>query len=145
VDARRGVLAMTAATTAQGKQAVARLRAGIFRIRQRRANGRAKRPLDLVLAARKSTAKACSKAPRKGVVRSVSVVAKGLYRAVGGASTATATRATFTTQDRCTGTVTKVTKGKVRVRDARAHRTRTVRAGHTYVARARLFGAKRRR
>jgi streptogramin lyase len=143
VDARKGVLAMTAATTAQGKLAAATLRAGIFRIKQRRANGRVKRPLDLVLAARASTAKACARHPRKGAIRSVSVVAKGLYRAVGGAATATATNATFTTQDRCTGTITRVTKGRVKVRDARKHKTVTVKAGHSYLAKARLFGARK--
>jgi streptogramin lyase len=147
VDARKGALGMTAAATAKGKLAAATLRAGIFRIRQQRAKGRAKRPVDLVLASRATTAKACAagNAPRKGVVRSVSVVAKGLYRAVGAAATATATKASFTTQDRCTGTVTRVSKGRVKVHDARKHKTVTVKAGHTYLAKARLFGARKKR
>ena len=79
-------------------------------------------------------------------MRSVSVVAKGLYRTVGGASTTTATKASFTTQDRCNGTLTKVAKGKVVVHDARAapqphdpRRPQLPRQG------ARLFGAKKRK
>jgi hypothetical protein len=36
---------------------------------------------------------------------------KGVYRVVAGASTASIDRGTFTVQDRCDGTLTKITKG----------------------------------
>ena len=43
----------------------------------------------------------------------MSMVVKGYYRALGGASTATARNATFDTTDRCDGTLTEVGKGRV--------------------------------
>ena len=39
------------------------------------------------------------------------------------------------TRDTCAGTLTKVTRGVVSVRDLRRKRTVTVRAGHSYLAR----------
>ena len=57
---------------------------------------------------------ACVKANAKGVVRNLSMtVTKGVFRALGGADTATASSATFATTDRCDGTLTSVGKGRV--------------------------------
>ena len=39
-------------------------------------------------------------------------------------------------QDECDGTLTKVTRGTVQVRDAKRKKTITVKAGHSYLARA---------
>jgi hypothetical protein len=39
------------------------------------------------------------------------------------------------TEDRCGGTLTRVTQGAVAVRDLRRKRTVLVRAGHSYLAR----------
>src|SRR5262249_52900112 len=119
--------------------------AGIFRIKQAQARGTATVATDLVLATPAGKAKACasSKAPKKGVVRSLTVVAKGLFRAVPAKGLVTAKSATFTTSDRCDGTLTKVKRGKVAVKAGK--RTRTVKAGHSLLLKARLFGAKRRR
>jgi len=50
--------------------------------------------------------------------------------------------AAWTTSDRCDGTLTRVTRGKVAVKAG--HRTRTVRAGHGLLIRAKLFAARRR-
>ncbi|HEY1277417.1 MAG TPA: hypothetical protein VGF25_21090, partial [Thermoleophilaceae bacterium] len=41
------------------------------------------------------------------------------------------------TADRCDGTLTKVTRGKVAVRDFRRKKTINVKAGKSYLARAR--------
>ena len=40
------------------------------------------------------------------------------------------------TEDRCDGTLTKVQRGKVAVRDFRLHKTIIVRRGQRYLARA---------
>jgi hypothetical protein len=40
------------------------------------------------------------------------------------------------TEDRCDGTLTRVTNGAVVVRDFKRHRSVVVRAGHSYLARA---------
>jgi hypothetical protein len=45
-------------------------------------------------------------------------------------------------QDRCEGTVTKVTRGTVQVADFRRHTTVTVKAGHSYLARAQRAASK---
>jgi hypothetical protein len=43
----------------------------------------------------------------------------------------------WTTVDRCDGTLTRVSRGRVAVRDFRRKRTIVVRAGKSYLARAR--------
>jgi hypothetical protein len=81
--------------------------------------------------------------PPKGVVRSVSMVAKGLYRALGGATTATAKNATFATTDRCDGTLTEVGKGRVSVVVKGRKKPVVVRGGAAYFAKAKLFAARK--
>ena len=82
--------------------------------------------------------------PTKGIVRQVTATTKGRFRTFGGASTTTAVKgAAFTTIDRCTGTETKVTRGKVRVLDRARGRTVTVTARKSYIAKARLFRTKK--
>jgi hypothetical protein len=44
---------------------------------------------------------------------------------------------TWYVADRCDGTLTRVTKGSVSVRDLGTGRTTIVRAGHTYLAKRR--------
>ena len=62
---------------------------------------------------------------------------KGKFRTKGKHSAATVVGTKWLVEDRCNGTLTKVVKGRVRVRDFRARRTVTVRAGRQYFARAR--------
>ena len=123
VDARKGELEMKsaangfAASDRRAKQQTARIKAGIFAIKQKRAKkGTAKSAsisTDIGLLSPTGAEAQCQKGPAKGIVRSLSMVAKGYYRALGGASTATARNATFVTTDRCDGTVTEVGKGRV--------------------------------
>jgi hypothetical protein len=47
------------------------------------------------------------------------------------------------TQDRCDGTLTRVRRGRVVVRDFRARRTVTLTAGQQYLARARRAAVRR--
>ena len=60
-----------------------------------------------------------------------------------GAGAGAASNATFSVTDRCNGTRTKVTKGRVRVFDRARKRTVTVRAGRAYLAKARIFRVRR--
>jgi CSLREA domain-containing protein len=62
---------------------------------------------------------------------------KGKFRTKGKHSAATVVGTKWLVEDRCNGTLTKVVKGKVRVRDFRARRTVVVKAGKQYFARAR--------
>jgi hypothetical protein len=166
IDARKGRLALTtAATFGSGRRARRRVQRGrfaaaMFAIRQarrarrdlRRRRARLVRPsTDLVLRTPRGLTRACLRTnsptvgSRKGVVRTLRGSGKGLYRTVAGASVTTTTNAAWTIEDRCGGTVTRVTQGTARVLDLSRRRTVVVRAGRTYLAQARLFGARARR
>ena len=62
---------------------------------------------------------------------------KGKFRTKGKHSAATVVGTRWLVEDRCNGTLTRVVKGRVRVRDFRARRTVVVKAGKKYFARAR--------
>jgi hypothetical protein len=159
VDARKGQLRLT--TSADFTRAGAPGRreqsgsfsAAIFAIKQARTRRAAKasRPTtDLVLQTPPGAGRACAAgspptglSPIKGVVRLLTGNAKGRFRTVGGASSTTVTDGIWITQDRCNGTVTEVGRGRASVFDRGRKRTITVRAGQAYLAKARLFAARR--
>ena len=149
VDASKGVIAVHAAANGfqpaspRARRQTATIRAGIFRIRQARAY-RATIPADMIMEHPANAKVACTASrPRKSVVRSLTIVAKGLFRTFGGASTATARNATFTTTDRCDGTLTQVRTGRVTLKLKRRGSTVRVNAGRTHLAKARLFAARK--
>ena len=154
IDARRGRLSLQAA--ADGRPASDRRRRlgratlseAIFRIRQARLRRAALKahsiPTSLVLTSAPTTGTECrSGAPSKGAVRTLSATAKGLFRVTGGASHAEGRNAVWRTTDHCDGTVTRVTRGLVTVYDKARKRTVLLRAGQRYIARARLFQARK--
>jgi hypothetical protein len=61
---------------------------------------------------------------------------KGRFRTRGGNSVATVRGTAWYVEDRCDGTLTRVSKGSVSVYDRGRHRTVVVRAGHSYLARS---------
>jgi hypothetical protein len=61
----------------------------------------------------------------------------GLYRTRGNDSVATVRGTRWLTKDRCNGTLTRVKRGVVSVRDLRRHKSVVVKAGHSYFARSR--------
>jgi hypothetical protein len=61
---------------------------------------------------------------------------KGKFRTAGKYSSATVRGTIWLVEDRCEGTFTKVRRGTVRVRDVKRKKTITVKAGHSYLARA---------
>ena len=63
--------------------------------------------------------------------------AKGRYRTRGRRSAATVRGTKWTVADRCDGTLTKVKRGKVAVRDFRKKKTIVLRRGKSYLAKAR--------
>jgi Ca2+-binding RTX toxin-like protein len=65
--------------------------------------------------------------------------ARGHFRARGRNSAATVRGTVFSVTDRCDGTLTRVRRGVVRVRDFRRRRTIVLRAGGRYLARARGY------
>jgi hypothetical protein len=70
---------------------------------------------------------------------------KGKFRTNGKYSAATVRGTIWLVEDRCEGTLTKVRRGTVQVRDFKRKKTVTVKAGHTYLARAQRAASKARR
>ena len=68
----------------------------------------------------------------------------GSFRSHGRHSHATVRGTRWLTVDRCDGTLTRVTNGAVVVRDFRRHRRVLVRAGHSYLAKAKPRTHRRR-
>ncbi len=131
--------------------------AGIFQVRQRRARNAvtditlrspSATPYDRVCATGASasalpTAAAAQRSSR--VVSRLWSNGRGNFRTRGRHSAATVRGTVWLTQNRCDGTRTQVRQGSVRVRDLRANRTVTVRAGGSYLARAVRATVRRRR
>jgi hypothetical protein len=155
VDARKGQLALTSALNSRPvgdrrrRLQSATFAAGMFRIRQARLRRASSRRIATraVLVSGAGAERVCARRARagqpRGIVRSLSVSGKGLFRTVGGASKGTARNATWITSDRCNGTLTEVGRGRVTLRDIRRKRTVTVPAGRAYLARARLFTVRK--
>jgi hypothetical protein len=157
LDTRAGEVAVTAAINGQRPRSAkqlrreARFRAGIFAIRQARKARKAKRskriPPRAELASPSGAERPCrSSGPAKGTtVRSLTTTAKGVFRTVGGAATATPAKGTttFSTVDRCDGTLTQVGRGRVAVVAKKTGKRQVVSAGRAYIVRARLFAARK--
>jgi hypothetical protein len=155
VDVSKGVIRLTtrlnygAHASKEQTTATGTFSAGLFTARQKLARARRthKATTELLLQAGKNaTARAgCHQSgpPGKGVVRSLHGVAKGLYQTLGAASVTTVTNGSWTVQDRCDGTVTRVTSGHATVLVTRGRR-RTVHlhAGQSLLVRARFLQAK---
>lgn len=137
LDTSRGKVRLTSASS-KGALQSGDFTGGVFQVLQAR---REKGLTELRL--KDASASACRRA-RSGAVaaRSRSVLsrlrakARGRFRTRGRYSAATVRGTQWTTTDRCDGTLTHVTTGVVAVRDFRARRNITLRAGKSYLARA---------
>jgi hypothetical protein len=159
LDTRSGRVAVTsAADTGGARSQTADFYDGIFQVKQATPKTKPKKPAalitDLVLkgevprsqcaplkGARAAAAKAKKKGP-KGVLGSLWGNGKGKFRTNGKYSSATVRGTIWLTQDRCDGTLTTVRRGTVSVRDFKRRRTVSVKAGHSYLARAARGAAK---
>ena len=92
-------------------------------------------------ARRATTARRAGGATRRRLsrrtIRRMRANAKGRFRTRGRYSSATVRGTIWTTTDRCDGTLTRVTRGSVTVRDFRRRKDIVVRRGKTYLAKAR--------
>jgi hypothetical protein len=135
VDATHGTIALTSAL-ATGKTQTAEFGGGRFKVRQSRDG-----MVDVYLRGSIGSCRArIAGIARKRRVRSRSLWGRdhgGRYRTHGANSVATVRGTRWLTRDTCAGTLTKVTRGVVSVRDLQRKRTVTVRAGHSYLARRR--------
>jgi hypothetical protein len=164
LDTSKGRVALTsAADTGGAKTQSADFYRGIFQVKQaapKKKPARAKAlTTDLVMkgqiarsqcaplkgaSAAAEAAKKKKKGP-KAVLGKLWGNGKGKFRTNGKYSSATVRGTIWLVQDRCDGTLTKVTRGTVLVRDLRRKKTVTVKAGHSYLARAQRAAGKAKR
>ncbi len=156
LDTSKGRVALTsAADTGGAKTQTSDFYDGIFQVKQTLPKKKPKKPAplitDLVIkgaprsqcAPLKGGARAAAKKKGpKGVLGSLWGNGKGKFRTNGKYSSATVRGTVWLTQDECDGTLTKVQRGVVQVRDFKRNKTITVKAGHSYLARALRASAK---
>jgi len=135
VDTRNGRVTLVAAAS-KTKTATAQFFDGIFKIGQTKG----KKPTTVLtltekLTGCKATGKA-SAAAKKKKKRRLWGDGKGRFQTKGKHSAATVVGTKWLVEDRCTSTLTKVARGKVKVRDFVKHKTVPVKKGHRYIARA---------
>ncbi len=153
IDVRKGRVALTAATTRRVRQRAA-FYAGRFRVRQlrqsRRRGARAITEVSLMGGSFRGCTPSASAAGVSRAARSRRTVRRlwgsgtGRFRTRGRHSAATVRGTTWLVEDRCDGTLTRVVRGTVQVRDFGRNRTVTVRAGQSYLARAQRAAVKTR-
>jgi hypothetical protein len=152
LDTAKGRVALTSAADTGGKKTQkADFYDGVFQIKQsvpRKKPKKAKALItDLVLKGEPSrsqcaaprgarSAGADKKKGPKAVLGELWGSGKGKFRTDGKYSSATVRGTIWLVQDRCEGTLTKVSRGTVQVADFQRNRTVSVTAGHTYLARA---------
>jgi hypothetical protein len=138
VDVRKGRVTLIAAADANGGTAQAVFYGGIFKLGQTKA----RTPITVLSLVEKLTgckAKGTASIARKKKVRKRRLWGdgKGSFQTKGKHSAATVVGTKWLVEDRCTSTLTKVARGKVKVRDFGKRKTVFVKAGKMYIARAR--------
>ena len=137
LDTRKGTIALGSASTHAGKSFTGFFSGGVFAALQSR-TGLTTLPLkgSSFRSCAAPTGRRASAALSRRTIRRMRGNASGRFRSSGRYSAATVRGTIWQTIDRCDGTLTKVTRGTVVVRDFRKHRNITVRAGKSYLARA---------
>ncbi|MGH3369107.1 MAG: InlB B-repeat-containing protein, partial [Nocardioidaceae bacterium] len=128
IDATAGALRLTV-RNARGRQEQIDLSGGMFVFRQA-AKGRRRGRTFLELP------DPCAAPGNTGGSQRLEASGGGGFLIRSRFSESTTRRATWTTENRCDGTKTKVSKGMVIVRDLKKKRAVTLRAGHSHTARA---------
>ena len=142
LNTRRGTVRLTSARIKKGATQTGTFTSGIFQVLQSRKK-KAKGLTELRL--KGSSFKRCTSRKRrtraqaalsKRAIRRLRSNAKGHFRTRGRYGAATVRGTMWLTSDRCDGTLVKVTRGKVAVRDFRRKKTIIVKRGKRYLARA---------
>jgi hypothetical protein len=144
LDTRHGTVSLTSARDTRGNTQTGEFSAGVFQILQSRKRS-AKGLTELRLKggsfgrcgkSRRAASGTAGAALSRRTIRRLRSSARGRFRTSGRNSSATVRGTIWEMSDRCDGTLTKVTRGKVAVRDFRRKKTVLVRAGKSYLARA---------
>ena len=144
LNTRRGTVRMESAANQAGKRQRGNFSRGLFRVLQSRKRS-ARGLTDLVLKgssfrrcrARSGSIDASASGLSRRTIRRLRANARGRFRTRGRNSSATVRGTKWDVVDRCDGTLTKVSRGRVVVRDFRRKRNVLVRAGKSYLAKAR--------
>jgi len=134
VDASAGVVRLTAATGTRRRFDSGDFQAGVFEIRQDPAEPGV---TELRIRDNQAVRAACRRARGRRVFGRLLGDAHGRFRTRGRSSTATTRGTKWGVRDRCDGTLTIVRRGVVVVTDLVRHKDVVVRAGHSYLAKAR--------
>ena len=141
LDARQGTVSLTTARGA-GVTQTGTFRAGIFQVRQSR-TGHGMTDIVLRGGSFASCPKATARSSRTASAAAAHKVRRlwskdrhGRFRTYGRSSIATVRGTSWYTEDRCDGTLTRVSSGKVLVRERKTGRSRLVTRGHSFLARA---------
>jgi hypothetical protein len=131
IDARKGVVELVSVASDGGAPQTARFSEGIFRV------GQSGAVTVLTLTEKLSCGKAgkATTAAKKAKKRRLWGDGKGKFRTKGKHSAATVVGTKWLVADTCTTTLTRVVRGKVKVRDFVKRKTVTVKAGGRYTAR----------
>jgi DNA-binding beta-propeller fold protein YncE len=132
IDARRGRVELTTVRDRRRQLQEGIFHAGVFTVRQR---ARTRFVTDLVLRGR------IGRCPRRGQASAAAAAKRrlwgngnGRFRTRGRYSSAAVRGTRWLVEDRCNGTLTRVTQGSVRVRDFVRDRTIVLRRGQRYLA-----------
>jgi hypothetical protein len=144
LNTRRGTVGLTSAVNTAGKTQSGNFSRGLFQVLQssrRSARGLTELRLkgssfNRCRSGQSSRSASAAQLSRR-TVRRLRANARGRFRTRGRNSSATVRGTAWQVADRCDGTLTRVTRGRVAVRDFRLRRTVIVRAGKSYLARAR--------
>lgn len=129
VDARQGTVEITSVPKPGAPPESARVYDGIFRITQTGSI------TEFTLTEALANCRRAHATAAKPKTRRLWGDGKGAFRTSGRYSSATVRGTTWLVQDSCAGTLTRVVRGAVAVRDNVRRRTTLVRAGHRYLAR----------
>ena len=135
IDATKGKVRLTSAANAAGKTQSGLFYQGAFVVTQTKGS----KPItQLALSGKLSCATKgkASAAARKKKVRRLWGDGHGSFRTKGKHGAATVRGTKWLTEDRCDGTLVRVKRGIVAVRDFAKRKTVLVKKGHSYVARA---------
>jgi hypothetical protein len=134
VDARHGKVRLSSVPKAGGRPQTALFYGGIFVVTQTGRITQLALSERLARCASGRAASAAAKKKRKPKTRNLWGNGHGSFRTKGRYSAATVRGTKWNVKDSCAGTLTRVTRGVVAVKDFARHRTKVVRAGHRYLA-----------
>jgi hypothetical protein len=141
LDTRKGTVRLESAANSAGKRQRGTFLQSLFQIRQSKRRS-ARGLTDLVM--KGSSFRRCRAGGSKGAgaalsrraIRRLRANARGRFRSTGRHSSATVRGTVWQMEDRCNGTLTRVRRGRVVVRDFRRKRSITLTTGKSYLARA---------